>query len=131
MPPVMSDVDGQRVFALRGAVQADRNDRESILRATDELLREMIARNDLASERMISCILTSTDDLDAEFPAVAARELGLADVPLLCTREIDVPGAMGRVIRAMVHYYAPAGHVPAHVYLGGAQKLRSDLHSAQ
>ena len=66
-----------RVFALRGAVQADRNDRESILAATDELLREMIARNGLAPERMISCILTCTDDLDAEFPAVAARALGL------------------------------------------------------
>ena len=127
----MSDEQATRVFALRGAAQADANDRESILRATDELLREMIARNDLASERMISCILTSTDDLDAEFPAVAARELGLADVPLLCTREIDVPGAMERVIRAMVHYYAPPGHTPAHVYLGAAQKLRSDLHSAQ
>jgi chorismate mutase len=131
MPPAMSDDGATRVYALRGAVQADRNDRESILRATDELLREMIARNDLASERMISCILTSTDDLDAEFPAVAARQLGLADVPLLCTREIDVPGAMERVIRAMVHYYGPADHAPAHVYLGGAQKLRSDLHSAQ
>ena len=127
----MSDVNGQRVYALRGAVQADRNNRESILHATDALLREMIARNDLATERMISCILTSTDDLDAEFPAVAARELGLADVPLLCTREIDVPGSMERVIRAMVHYYAPAGHGPQHVYLGEAQRLRSDLHSAQ
>ena len=52
-------------------------------------------------------------------------------MPLLCTREIAVPGAMERVIRAMVHYYAPAGHVPAHVYLGAAAELRSDLHSAQ
>jgi chorismate mutase len=120
-----------RVFALRGAAQADRNDRDSILAATDELLREMIARNELAPERMISCILTCTDDLDAEFPAVAARALGLDEVPLLCTREIAVPGAMERVIRAMVHYYAPADHTPAHTYVGAARGLRSDLHSAQ
>lgn len=121
----------ERVFALRGAVQAERNDRESILGATDQLLREMIARNGLSPEQMISCLLTCTDDLDAEFPAVAARELGLADVPLLCTRELNVPGAMPRVIRAMVHYYAPSGHKPAHTYLGAAAGLRSDIASAQ
>jgi len=121
----------ERVFALRGAVQAERNDRESILSATDELLREMIARNDLATESMISCLLTCTDDLDAEFPAVAARELGMSDVPLLCTRELAVPGSMPRVIRAMVHYYAPSEHRPAHTYLGAAAELRSDIASAQ
>lgn len=120
-----------RVYAVRGAVQADRNERDAILAATDELLREMIARNELEPARMISCILTCTDDLDAEFPAVAARALGLGDVPLLCTREIDVPGALERVIRAMLHYYAPTDHGPAHVYLGEAQRLRSDLDSAQ
>lgn len=121
----------ERVFALRGAAQAERNDRESILAATDELLRAMIARNDLAPERMISCLLTCTEDLDAEFPAVAARQLGMDDVALLCTREIDVPGAMPRVIRAMLHYYAPADHRPAHTYLGAAAALRSDLAAAQ
>jgi chorismate mutase len=120
-----------RVFALRGAVQAERNDRESILAATDELLGEMIERNDLDPERMISCILTCTEDLDAEFPAVAARARGLDEVPLLCTREIAVPGAMERVIRAMLHTYAPADFVPAHTYVGAARELRSDLHSAQ
>jgi chorismate mutase len=124
-------MSAERVFALRGAAQAERNDRDSILSATDELLREMIARNDLEADRMISCILTCTDDLDAEFPAVAARALGLDDVPLLCTREIAVPGAMERVIRAMVHYYAPAEHIPAHIYIGAARGLRSDLHAAQ
>ena len=127
----MSEMSEERVFALRGAVQAERNDRESILTSTDELLQEMIARNDLEAGRMISCILTCTDDLNAEFPAVAARELGLDEVPLLCTRELAVPGAMERVIRAMVHYYAPTDHTPAHVYLGAARGLRSDLHSAQ
>ena len=121
----------ERVYAVRGAVQADRNDRESILAAADELIRELMRRNELEPEAMISCILTCTDDLDAEFPAVAARGAGLTSVPLLCTREMNVPGAMERVIRAMVHYYAPADREPAHTYLGEAQRLRSDLHSAQ
>src|SRR6476660_6096389 len=103
----MSDAP-ERVYAVRGAVQADRNDRESILASARELIRELMARNDLAPEQMISCILTCTEDLDAEFPAVAARREGLQSVPLLCTRELPVPGSMERVIRAMVHYYAPA-----------------------
>ncbi len=123
--------DAERVFAVRGAAQADRNDRESILATADELIRELMARNDLAPEAMISCILTCTEDLDAEFPAVAARSAGLDNVPLLCTREMDVPGSMERVIRALVHYYAAADHTPAHTYLGAAKQLRSDLHSAQ
>ena len=126
----MSDAP-ERVYAVRGAVQADRNDRESILAAADELIRELMRRNELEPEAMVSCILTCTDDLDAEFPAVAARGAGLTSVPLLCTREMNVPGSMERVIRAMVHYYAPAAHEPAHTYLGEAQRLRSDLHSAQ
>ena len=121
----------ERVFAVRGAAQAERNDRESILAAADELIRELMERNDLAPEAMVSCILTCTDDLDAEFPAVAARALGLDGVPLLCTREMDVPGAMERVIRAMVHYYAPVDHEPRHTYIGAARALRGDLHSAQ
>ena len=124
----MSD---ERIFALRGAAQAERNDREAILAATDELLQELITRNDLRPDRMVSCIFTSTNDLDAEFPAVAARNLGLDTVPLLCAREIAVPGAMERVIRTMLHYYAPAGHAPSHVYLGAAAELRADLTSAQ
>ena len=124
-------MSAERIFALRGAAQAASNDRESILAATDELLRELIARNELRPEQMVSCIFTSTNDLDAEFPAVAARNLGLDAVPLLCAREIAVPGAMERVIRTMLHYYAPAGHVPSHVYLGAAAELRADLSSAQ
>lgn len=127
----MSGDGPERVFAVRGAVQAERNDRESILAAAGDLVRELMSRNQLDPDQMVSCILTCTDDLDAEFPAVAARRLGLDAVPLLCTREMDVPGAMERVIRAMVHYYAPADHEPVHTYLGAARGLRSDLHSAQ
>jgi chorismate mutase len=121
----------ERLWAVRGAAQADANDAESILGATEDLVRELMDRNGLEPAAMVSCIFTVTDDLDAEFPAVAARRLGLDQVPLLCTREIAVPGAMPRVIRALVHYYAPAQHEPAHAYLGAARELRSDLHSAQ
>ena len=121
----------ERLWALRGAVQVERNDAESILAATTELIGELIARNGLEPSSFVSVIFTCTDDLDAQFPAVAARELGLDQVPLLCNREMDVPGAMERVVRVLAHYYAPEGHEPAHVYLGEAQKLRADLHSAQ
>ena len=120
-----------RLFALRGAIQVEANESEAIRSATAELLGELLSRNGLEPERMVSCLFTCTDDLDAEFPAVAARELGLDSVPLLCAREIDVPGAMPRVIRVMVHYYAPADHRPAHTYLGEAQNLRTDLEAAQ
>jgi chorismate mutase len=128
--PAMSD-EQRRLWAVRGATQVERNVAETILAATEELMRELIARNGLAPEDIVSCVFTATDDLDAEFPAVAARKVGLDGVPLLCAREMPVPGSMERVIRALVHYYAPAGHAPAHTYLGGAEALRSDLHAAQ
>ena len=121
----------QRLFAVRGAIQADANDAAAIRSASAELVGELIARNGLEPERMVSCLFTCTGDLDAEFPAVAARELGLDSVPLLCAREIDVPGAMPRVIRVMAHYYAAADHRPSHTYLGEAQSLRADLEAAQ
>ncbi len=127
----MSVNGDQRLFAVRGAVQAAANDAKAIVAATTDLVRELLERNDMEPEAMVSCLFTTTDDLDAEFPAVAARELGLASVPLLCCREIPVPGSMPRVIRAMVHYYAPAGHTTAHAYLGATRELRSDLHAAQ
>ena len=123
--------DEQRLWAVRGAVKAESNDAEAILSSTETLMRELMSRNDLAPEQMVSCLFTSTDDLNAEFPAVAARRLGLASVPLLCTKELDVPRAMRGVIRVLVHYYAPTDHKPRHTYLGEAQELRSDLHAAQ
>jgi len=121
----------QRLFAVRGAVQAEANEPEAILRATEELMRGLIERNGLEPTDMVSCLFTTNEDLDAEFPAVAARDLGLTMVPLMCCREIPVPGSMPRVIRVMLHFYAPAGHEPAHVYVGAAQKLRTDLEAAQ
>jgi chorismate mutase len=117
--------------ALRGAITVEANDAESILSATTELVSEVIRRNDLAPEDVVSCIFTCTDDLDAEFPAVAARRIGLSAVPLLCAREIDVPGALPRVIRLLMHYYADPAMTVRHVYLRDAVSLRRDLEGAQ
>ena len=122
----------ERLFAVRGATQAEANEAGAILAATEALMQELIERNGgIEPEAMVSCLFTTTDDLDAEFPAVAARNLGLDAVPLLCCREIPVPGSMPRVIRVMLHFYAPASHEPAHAYIGEAQKLRVDLEAAQ
>ena len=121
----------ERLYAVRGAVQAEANEAAAILAATEQLMHELLNRNELEADGLVSCLFTTTGDLDAQFPAVAARNLGLDGVPLLCAKEIDVPGAMPRVIRVMVHYYAPVDHRPAHVYLGATQELRADLHAAQ
>src|ERR1700759_4240465 len=120
-----------RLFALRGANPVESNDAGAILGATDALMRELMSPNALEPDAMVSCIFTLTDDLDAEFPAVAARNLGLSRVPLLCAREVPVPGSLPQVIRVLIHYYAPEDHEPRHVYLGRAQALRADLESAQ
>ncbi|MFL5907363.1 MAG: chorismate mutase [Solirubrobacterales bacterium] len=120
-----------RLWAVRGATKVRRNDPGAIVEAAEELMRELMGRNELVPEKMVSCIFTSTHDLNAEFPAVAARNVGLDSVPLLCGQEIDVPGAMPSVIRALVHYYAPADHQPNHAYLGEAEDLRDDLKAAQ
>jgi chorismate mutase len=120
-----------RLFALRGATTVERNEAESILAATHELMRELMDRNQLTPTEIVSCIFTMTADLDAEFPAVAARRLGLDHVPLLCAREIAVPGSLPRVIRVLIHYYGSREHRPRHTYLGQARTLRSDLEAAQ
>jgi chorismate mutase len=120
-----------RLVALRGANSVTDNTAEAILSATDELMRAILARNTLEAADLVSCIFTLTPDLDAQFPAVAAREMGLSNVPLLCAREIPVPGALPKVIRVMIHAYLPEGTAAEHVYLGEAIKLRLDLQGAQ
>ena len=120
-----------RLIALRGATSVQDNESDPILAATEELMHELLGRNGLATEDLVSCIFTLTDDLDAEFPAVAARRMGLSKVPLLCAREIPVPGSLPRVIRVMIHAYADDGVVAQHVYLGEARALRLDLEGAQ
>ena len=120
-----------RLRALRGAITVDRNDATEIVGATEELVHELMERNALDPADIVSCIFTCTDDLDAEFPALAARRLGLDQVPLLCAREIDVPDALPRVIRLMLHCYAAPESPARHVYLREAVSLRRDLEAAQ
>lgn len=120
-----------RLHALRGAITVERNDADEILGATTELMHTIMERNALSVENIVSCIYTATDDLDAEFPAVAARALGLHRVPLLCAREIPVPGSLPLVIRVLIHYYASEDEEPRHVYLREASRLRADLEAAQ
>lgn len=121
----------KRLFALRGAISVNRNDAQDILDATTELMQAIMQRNALEPENVVSCIFTATNDLNAEFPAVAARAVGFDGVPLLCAREIAVPRSMPRVIRVLIHYHAEVGHEPIHVYLGEAGALRADLQAAQ
>ena len=116
------------VRAIRGAIQVDADDREQILEGTTELVREVLSRNHVDPADLISIVFTATPDLTAEFPAYAARLLGLTDVPLLCTTEIAVPGSMPRVLRLLAHVETslPRDAI-RHVYLRGASALRTDL----
>lgn len=116
------------VLAVRGAIQIDADDRDQILEATTELVTEVMTRNALTTDDVISVIFTATPDLSAEFPALAARKLGFHDVPLLCASEIDVPHALPRVIRLMAHIEVdrPRSDIQ-HVYLRGATALRVDI----
>jgi chorismate mutase len=120
-----------RLFALRGAISVDRNDAQDILDATTSLMQAIMARNSLTPASVVSCIFTATNDLNAEFPAVAARAVGFEGVPLLCAREIAVPRSLPHVIRVLIHYYAEEDHEPKHIYLGEAAALRTDLNAAQ
>jgi chorismate mutase len=116
------------VRAVRGATQVDADEREQILQATAELVAEVLARNGIEGDDLISAIFTVTPDLCSEFPAYAARQAGLADVPLLCATEIPVPGSMPRVIRMLAHVETDLARSEIrHVYLRGAAELRTDL----
>jgi chorismate mutase len=116
------------VRAVRGAIQIDANDRDDILKGTAELVAEVLDRNGIEAGDLISIVFTATPDLTAEFPAYAARQMGLTDVPLLCTTEIAVPGSMPRVLRLMAHVETPLTRADIrHVYLRGASALRTDL----
>ncbi|MGI5321575.1 chorismate mutase [Actinomadura nitritigenes] len=116
------------VRAVRGATQVDADDREEILAATTELVSEVMSRNGLTTDDVISVLFTATPDLTAEFPALAARKLGFQEVPLMCASEIAVPHALPRVIRLMAHVATdrPRADVQ-HVYLRGAKALRLDI----
>lgn len=127
----MSTEPNTKLFALRGATTVKANEADLIVEATEELLVEVLKRNDLAPGALVSCIFTTTADLNAQFPAVAARNIGMNAVPLLCAREIDVPGSLPLAIRILLQYYAPKDHESKHVYLRDAVTLRTDLSAAQ
>jgi chorismate mutase len=115
-------------LALRGAVTCDENTKAEIDAKTKRLVREMLDRNGIDHDDLVSVIFTATDDLTAEFPAAAARTVGLGDVPLLCARELAVEDGMPRCIRVLMHFQADVARTDLHhVYLDGARSLRDDL----
>lgn len=116
------------VRAIRGAITVEANTPEDIISSTKELLIEIMERNDLKLDEIISIIFTTTSDLNAGFPAAAARELGWKYVPLLCAREIDVPGSLKKCVRVLMHVNTQKSQEEInHVYLKGAKCLRTDL----
>jgi chorismate mutase len=116
------------VRAIRGAIQLDSDEREHLLKSTAELLSKSLHANKLDSSQLISILFTATPDITSEFPALAARELGLGDVPLMCFVEMNVKSAMPRVIRVLINAEmdTPRSEIQ-HVYLRGATALRLDL----
>lgn len=116
------------VRAIRGAIQLDVDEREHVLSSTRQLVSSVLEANSLTADDVISIVFTATPDVHSEFPAVAARELGLGAVPLMCTQELDIAGAMPRVIRLMAHVNTTLSREQiTHVYLRGAAVLRRDL----
>jgi chorismate mutase len=113
---------------VRGATTTDANTREEILTATRQLLALMIRVNGIQQGDVASAVFTLTRDLDAEFPALAARQLGWLDVPLLCTYEVDVPGSLRKCVRILLHWNTDTPQAAIHhVYIKDAVKLRPDL----
>jgi chorismate mutase len=121
-------MSGERMLrAVRGAITVAEDTSEEIREATRELLETLLDRNALGPDDLVSIIFTTTHDLVSDFPAAAARDLGLANVPLLCAQEIPVLGSMPKCIRALVHCHAPGDRPIRHVYLREARQLRLDL----
>lgn len=114
------------IRAARGAIAIREDSRDEILGATSRLMAEVLQRNALTPKQLVSVIFTATPDLRAAFPAEAARQMGLSGVPLLCASEIDVAGAMPRIVRVLVHFESESADV-SHVYMEGAESLRDDL----
>lgn len=113
---------------MRGAITCNENTKQEIETKTQRLVKELIARNELEHDDLVSLVFTATDDLTAEFPATAARGLGLGDIPLLCARELDIEGSKPMCIRLLVHCYTERPRDQLHhVYLDGARALRDDL----
>ncbi len=117
-----------RIRGIRGAIQLENDSSDEMVEAVSDLLTQMLTANKLENEDLISIILTATPDLTSEFPAVAARKIGLGTVPLLCAVEIDVAQALPRVVRVLMHAQLDRPLVDVkHIYLRGATVLRKDL----
>ncbi|GAC1380729.1 MAG: chorismate mutase [Marmoricola sp.] len=120
------------VRAVRGATQLETDEREHLLARVAEMVRGVMEANELTLDDFISIIFTSTSDLNSEFPAYAARQLGFHDVPLICARELEIDGSMPRVVRMMAHVETHLTRPEVtHVYLHGAAALRRDLVNVQ
>jgi chorismate mutase len=116
------------VRALRGATTLDADTTEQVQERVQALMRELLERNDIDHDDIVSIVFTATDDIHSMFPATAARSLGLGDVPLLCARELDIIGATPRCVRVLMHLTTDkARHELRHVYQHGAQGLNDDL----
>lgn len=116
------------IRAIRGAVQLRQDDLPEMREAVVELLSELFRRNDLSTDDLVSILFTATPDLKCGFPATAARDLPLGDVALICAAELDIPGALPRVVRVMIHAETSRSRQELqHVYLRGAEALRVDL----
>jgi chorismate mutase len=120
--------DMQLLRALRGATSIPEDSAGEVISATAELLQVMMDKNHVSKEDLVSIIFTATPDITSEFPAAGARSIGISDIPLLCARELDVQGAIPRVIRVLMHIYTEQDYSSLrHVYLRDARPLRTDL----
>lgn len=114
--------------ALRGAITLDEDSKEQVMERTSRLLQTMLDRNGVTHDDLVSVIFTATSDIHSEFPAAAARAIGISDIPLLCAGELAIEGALPLCIRVLVHFYTPLRREELrHVYLEGAVPLRTDL----
>lgn len=126
MRPVRDEYGAIR--ALRAATTLDEDTPDQITARVQEMLKELLARNQLEIDDIISVVFTATPDVVSMFPATAARSIGFGSVPLLCAREIDVPGSTPRCIRALLHVQTSRrASELRHVYLHEAKGLRDDL----
>ena len=116
------------VRAVRGAITVENNTPEEILEETANMLKAIVEKNQIEKDDIISAFFSVTKDLDAAFPAAAARKIGWTDIALMCTNEIDVPGSLQKCIRVMVHFNTnKANSELVHVYMKGAKVLRPDI----
>jgi len=119
--------ENMKVVAIRGAITATENSEAEILNKTEILLKEILNKNNIVNKNIISIIFTLTDDLNATYPAKAARIMGITQAALMCARELPVPNSLEKCIRVMMHCYIEEKNEAKHIYLEKAKSLRPDL----